>query len=76
MMIARLRSDPTTLRKIRPDLEFPDSVERVLSKALQRNPDDRYQTTLEFAEAFSAAAAEGAPNRGSESGLLGKLFGR
>ena len=79
-MIARLRSDPATLKKTRPDLDFPDAVERVLGKAMQRNPDDRYQTTLEFADAF-AAAATGAPDtRGSapppDGGLLGKLFGR
>jgi serine/threonine-protein kinase len=77
MMIARLRSDPTPLRKMRPDLDLPDSVERVLNKAMQRNPDDRYQTTIEFADAFTAAAAErGSGGAGAEGGLLGKLFGR
>jgi serine/threonine protein kinase len=74
MMIARLKSDPTPIRKMRPDLDLPESVERVLNKAMQRFPDERYQTTLEFADAFAAAAAEGTPH--SESGLLGKLFGR
>jgi serine/threonine-protein kinase len=75
MMISRLRSDPTPLRKMRPDLDFPESVERVLNKAMLRNADDRYQTTLDFSEAFAAAAAE-KTTRASESGLLGKLFGR
>ena len=32
-MIARLRSDPTPLRKMRRDLEFPEAVEEVLRKA-------------------------------------------
>lgn len=72
MMIARLRSEPISLRKMRPELDFPESVERVLNKAMSRNPDERYQTTLEFAEAFSAGAAE----RSADSGILGKLFGR
>ena len=77
MMIARLRSDPTPLRKTRPELDFPESVERVLNKAMLRNPDERYQNTIEFAEAFVAAAGErGAGPPPSESGLLGKLFGR
>jgi serine/threonine-protein kinase len=76
MMIARLRSDPTPLRKMRPDLDLPESVERVLAKAMQRSPEDRYQTTIEFADAFSAASAERAAGQPSESGLLGKLFGR
>src|SRR5207344_3504624 len=31
MMISRLRNDPTPLRKMRPDLDLPDSVERVLN---------------------------------------------
>src|SRR6185437_8169764 len=44
MMIARLRSEPTPIRKIRPELNFSDAVERVLLKAMERNPDDRYQT--------------------------------
>jgi serine/threonine-protein kinase len=73
MMIARLRSDPIPLRKMRPELEFPEAVEKVLLKAMQRNPDDRYQTTPEFADALTAAAA--APS-GADSSLLGKLFGR
>ncbi len=76
-MIARLRSDPIPLRKIRPDLNLPEAVERVINKSLERNPDDRYQTTLEFSDAFSAAASSnnGGPAP-SESGILGKLFGR
>ena len=73
MMIARLRSEPTPLRKMRPDLDIPESIERVVNKALQRNADDRYQTALEFADAFAAAAAERLTPQG---GLLGKLFGR
>ncbi|HEY9228345.1 MAG TPA: serine/threonine-protein kinase, partial [Gemmatimonadaceae bacterium] len=47
MMIARLRSEPLSLRKVRPDIDLPESIERVLNRAMQRNPDDRYQTTLE-----------------------------
>jgi serine/threonine-protein kinase len=72
MMIARLRSDPVPIRKMRPDLDIPEPVEKVLAKAMSRNPDDRYQTVVEFADAL-AVAAGGVP---AESGLLGKLFGR
>jgi len=56
LMIARLKSDPTPLRDIRKDLVFSESLERVLLKALQRNPDDRHQTALEYAEAVGRAA--------------------
>jgi serine/threonine-protein kinase len=78
MMIARLRSDPIPLRRMRSDLNLPEAVERVLMKAMQRSPDDRYQSTIEFAEAFAAAAGGGAiPERGAgDSRILGKLFGR
>jgi serine/threonine-protein kinase len=72
MMIARLRSDPMPIRRMRPELEIPESIEKVLNKAMQRNPDDRYGTVTEFGDAF-ASAAQGA---GAEGGLLGKLFGR
>ncbi len=84
MMIARLRSDPILLRKMRPELDFPEAVERVLAKAMQRNPDDRHQNTIEFADAFvaasrgRAAAPIAAPVAAPapDGGLLGKLFGR
>ena len=59
LMIARLRSDPTPLRKIRDDLEFSEALERVLKKAMQRNPDERYQTALEYADAVTRAINDG-----------------
>ena len=59
LMIARLKNDPTPLRRIRQDLAFSESLERALLKALQRNPDDRYQTALEYAEAIGRATNEG-----------------
>ena len=74
MMIARLRNDPIPLRRMRADLSFPEAVERVLNKAMQRGPEARHQTTLEFAEAFTAAAVDGTTP--SDSRILGKLFGR
>jgi serine/threonine protein kinase len=73
MMIARLRSDPIPIRRIRPELDIPEAVEKVLNKAMSRNPDDRYQTVVEFADALAVAAGGVAA---AESGLLGKLFGR
>jgi serine/threonine-protein kinase len=76
MVIARLRSEPIPLREARPDLELPSLVEQVLVQAMQRFPDDRYQTAIEFAYAFAAASrGEGAPSEPPNDGLLGKLFG-
>ncbi|MBI2406979.1 MAG: protein kinase [Gemmatimonadetes bacterium] len=68
MMIARLRSEPISIRTRRPDI--PEAVDAVLYKGMARNADDRYQTTVEFANALAAASGAGG------GGLLGKLFGR
>ena len=80
VMIARLRSEPMTLRAARPDLDYPDELQRVFHKALQRTPDERYQTAPEYAEALAAAAAgrsdESVSGANTEGKLLGKLFGR
>ena len=74
MMIARLRSEPMPLRTAAPGLALPEAVEKVLAKAMQRDPSDRYVTAPEFAHALSAAAkGEGS---GGDSGVFGRLFGR
>ncbi len=57
MMIARLRNDPIPLRQRRPGMDFPEAVEKVLEKAMARDADNRYVTTLEFAAALKKAAA-------------------
>ncbi len=73
MMIARLRSQPIAIRSLRPDV--PDTVEKALTKALQTNPDGRFSTAIEFAEALTGAApSSGGGGSGSGSGgFLGKL---
>jgi serine/threonine-protein kinase len=71
LMIARLRDAPTPIRKARPDLNFPASVEKALLKGMERDAEHRYRTAPEFADAFVAAAA--APDkRGSR---IMRLFG-
>ncbi len=62
MMIARLRGRPLKLRQLRPDL--PDGLERTLGRALESNPEARYTTALEFADALSTF---------HEGGLLSKI---
>lgn len=42
-------------REVNPDL--PEAVERVILKALTKNPDDRYQTAREMVEALEKAVA-------------------
>jgi len=71
MMIARLRSDPVPLRDAMPGLGL-EAVERVLQKAMQRDPGDRYQTAPEFATALAAATKAD----GEERSRLGRFFAR
>ena len=74
MMIARLRNEPIPLRTMRPELNFPPAVEKVLLKGMARAVDERYATAPEFAAAFAGAATpEGDDKSG---GVLGRLFGR
>jgi eukaryotic-like serine/threonine-protein kinase len=76
MMIARLRNDPIPLRRMRPDLEFPVPVEKVLLKGMERNPEDRYQTAPEFAEALAIAARGEDPDSPSVTGIFQRIFRR
>ena len=55
MMIARLRGQPLKLRQVRPEL--PENLEKALARAMESNPDNRFGTTLEFADALTATNA-------------------
>jgi eukaryotic-like serine/threonine-protein kinase len=57
MMIARLRGSPASLRQYRPDL--PARLDKVLRKAMEAQPGDRYATALEFGEALGGANDDG-----------------
>lgn len=72
MMIARLRSDPVPLRQAAPKLGLHEGVERVLARAMQRDPNDRYASAPEFAVALAAAAKAD----GEEHNRLGRFFAR
>jgi serine/threonine-protein kinase len=48
---------PRPLRDLRP--EVPEAVERVVLKALEKDPNLRYQTGAEFARALSESVAQG-----------------
>ena len=77
LMIARLKGEPIPIRTRRPDLDFPESVERVFARALAIDPGKRYRTMLEFAQAFArATGTEPADAPANKRGLLGRLFGR
>ena len=74
LMIARLRNEPIPLRTMRPELNFPPAVEKVLLKGMARSADERYATAPEFASAFAAAASPDGDDK--SAGVLGRLFGR
>jgi serine/threonine protein kinase len=57
MMIARLRGQPLKLRQLRADA--PEGLEKTLTRAMQSNPDARYPTALEFAQALTEAGGGG-----------------
>lgn len=45
--------DPDPIKKYRPDI--PDSLERVVSKALRKNPAERYQSGLQMADDLASS---------------------
>jgi eukaryotic-like serine/threonine-protein kinase len=72
LMLARLRSDPIPLRKMRPELEYPADVERVLLKGMAKDLNDRFATAPDFADALARAAS----GDDTELGFLDRLLGR
>lgn len=56
VVIARLKGESIPIRTKRPDLNIPAAVEKVLTKALARDAEQRYTTAPEFGKAFSRAA--------------------
>ena len=57
MMIARLRGEPTPLRRFRPDL--PEALEVVLNTAMESDPYKRYSSTMDLGAALIHAAGGG-----------------
>ena len=76
MMIARLRSSPTPLRKMRPEREFPAAVEAVLAKGMERDPDARFPTAPELAAALERAANGETLPPPERKSVIGRLFGK
>lgn len=63
VMISRLRGQPTPLRQYR--AEMPPGLEKVLARAMETEPDKRFTTTVEFADALGAI--------GGSAGLFGRI---
>ena len=56
-LIMRLTDAPMSLRRVSPDVDWPDDVQSVIEKALARDPARRYQSASEFGRAFHQAVS-------------------
>jgi len=67
-MIARLIEQPKTLAEMKPDVEWPDEVQRVMNKALERDSAERYQTAAQFGRELWAACERMPVTQAAEAG--------
>lgn len=81
-MIKRLTDDPMPLAEARPDLTFSSQLQRVMDRALQRMPADRYDSAAAFARdaraavgAMPSAAAPPTPDTEGATQLIGATDG-
>ena len=58
VMAMHLTDPPTPINKVRPDLQFPEMLERVVARCLSKSPDDRYQDMDDLASAITEAAKQ------------------
>ncbi len=55
-MVKRLTDDPEPLATARPDIVFPEGLQKVMDRALARSVDQRYASASEFGRDVAAAA--------------------
>ncbi|HEX2872800.1 MAG TPA: serine/threonine-protein kinase [Polyangiaceae bacterium] len=68
-LLAAVVSDPLpSIRLVRPDV--PPELEAVIAKCLEKNPDNRYQTVSELADALAPFAPRSMPSVTRISGIL------
>jgi serine/threonine protein kinase len=56
IMMKQVQDDPPSIRDARPEL--PAGIEKAITRALAKQPSDRFQTAGDFAQALSTAASE------------------
>jgi serine/threonine protein kinase len=57
LVVMRLTEQPRSLAEVRPDMAWPNEVQAVMSRALERDASLRHTSTREFARALHAAVA-------------------
>src|SRR5687768_251195 len=57
-LLARLTQPPRRLSLVKPDVPWPDSLQKVFDKALSADPAQRYSDVLDFAREFTGAVTE------------------
>lgn len=55
VLTMQVKDAPPKLKKMRPDLEYAESIESVVAKSLSKEPDKRYQTADDFWLALAQA---------------------
>jgi serine/threonine protein kinase len=55
VMAMHLSDPPPLLNQVRSDLRFPEELQEVVSRALSKSPDDRFESMDEFAQALEDA---------------------
>ncbi len=65
-MVKHLQEDHIPLTKSRPDLNFPNDLERVIAKALEKEPEQRYQSMSDFKSDLDAVMLHARGNERSE----------
>lgn len=54
LAFAHVSASPPALRDVAPDIDVPPELEAVVRRALAKNPDDRFRTAADMAEALLA----------------------
>jgi serine/threonine protein kinase/Flp pilus assembly protein TadD len=60
IIMKRFSEKPAPIRTVSPDV--PETVERALARAMERQPEDRYATTLQFAQALMVPGISTTPS--------------
>lgn len=60
-IMMQVNDRPTPFNSLVPHLNVPEELERIIFKAMEKDPGDRYQTAVELSEDLWAFAAKGYP---------------